>query len=140
MLRRTLLSLVVSTAALALVPTYVGAATVPTPAGRIFLPNPVVTLHDQSLTDRKDEDYAALQPAYVIAGLQHLDHSGYLEGDFVTVRGSGGRAFEADRRFLYGRHDERFEQVMAYYAITRAQEYIQRLGFTDIQSDGITVR
>ena len=38
-------------------------ATVPTPAGRIFLPNPVVTLHDQSLTDRKDEDYAALQPA-----------------------------------------------------------------------------
>ena len=140
MLRRTLLSLVVSTAVLALVPTHVGAATVPTPAGRIFLPNPVVTLHDQSLTDRKDEDYAALQLAYVIAGLQHLDHSGYLQGDFVTVRGSGGRAFEADRRFLYGRHDERFEQVMAYYAITRAQEYIQRLGFTDIQSDGITVK
>jgi hypothetical protein len=79
-----------------------------------------VTLHDQSLTDRKDEDCAALQPAYVIAGLQHLDHSGYLQGDFVTVRGSGGRAFEADRRFLYGRHDGRFEQVMAYYAITRA--------------------
>lgn len=61
MFRRVFLSVVVSTAVLALVPTHVGAATVPTPAGRIFLPNPVVTLHDQSLTDRKDEDYAALQ-------------------------------------------------------------------------------
>jgi hypothetical protein len=125
---------------LALVPTRVGAATVPTPAGRIFLPNPVVALHDQSLTDRKDEDYAALQPAYVIAGLDHLDGSGYLQGDFVRVLGSGGRAFEPSESFLYGRHDERFEQVMAYYGITHAQEYIQSLGFSDIQSDGITVK
>jgi hypothetical protein len=92
MFRRAALSVVVSTVVLALVPAHVGAATVPTPAGRIFLPNPVVTLHDQSLTDRKDADHAALQPAYVIAGLHHLDSSGYLQGDFVTVRGSGGRA------------------------------------------------
>jgi hypothetical protein len=95
---------------LALSPGRVGAATASGPQGRIFPPNPVVTLHDQSLTDRKDADYAALQPAYAIVGLDHLDGSGYLQGDFVTVRGSGGRAFEPDRRFLYGRHDERFEQ------------------------------
>jgi hypothetical protein len=44
MFRRAFLSVVVSTAVLALVPTHVGAATVPAPAGRIFLPNPVVTL------------------------------------------------------------------------------------------------
>jgi zinc metalloprotease ZmpB len=125
---------------LALVPTHVGAATVPTPAGRIFLPNPVVTLHDRSLTDRKDEDYGALQPAYVIAGLDHLDGSEYLQGDFVRVLGSGGRAFEPSESFLYGRHDERFEQVMAYFGVTHAQEYIQSLGFSDIQSDGITVK
>jgi hypothetical protein len=133
------LSAVLATA-LALVPGRVGAAGVAAPAGRIFLPNPVVTLHDQSLTDRKDADYPALQDAYRIVHLDHLDGSGYLQGDFVTVRGSGGLAFEPDETFLYGRHDERFEQVMAYYAITRAQEYIQRLGFTDIQSDGITVK
>ncbi len=140
MVRRLVPFAVAIATALALVPRSVGAATTAGPAGRIFLPNPVVTLQDQSLTDRKDADYAALQPAYAIVGLQHLDHSGYLQGDFVTVRGSGGRAFEPDRRFVYGRHDERFEQVMAYYAITRAQEYIQRLGFSDIQSDGITVK
>ena len=110
MLRRAFLSLVISAAVLALVPTRVGAASVPTPAGRIFLPNPVVTLHDPSLTDRKDADYAALQPAYVIAGLDHLDGSGYLQGDFVRVLGSGGRAFEPSESFLYGRHDERFEE------------------------------
>jgi hypothetical protein len=140
MVRRLVPFAVVIAIALALVPGSVGAATTAGPAGRIFLPNPVVTLHDQSLTDRKDADYAALRPAYVVARLDHLDGSGYLQGDFVTVRGSSGRAFEADRRFLYGRHDERFEQVMAYYGITHAQEYIQRLGFTGIQSDGITVK
>jgi zinc metalloprotease ZmpB len=85
-----------------------------------------VTLHDRSLTDRKDEDYGALQPAYVIAGLDHLDGSGYLQGDFARVLGSAGRAFEPSESFLYGRHDERFEQVMAYFGITHAQEYIQR--------------
>jgi zinc metalloprotease ZmpB len=140
MFRRLLPLAVVVAAALALVPDSVGAASVDAPSGRIFLPNPVVTLHDQSLTDRKDADYAALQPAYRIVHLDHLDGSGYLKGDFVTVRGSSGRAFEPEEAFLYGRHDERFEQVMAYYAITKAQEYIQRLGFTDIQSDGITVK
>src|SRR5262245_45382205 len=140
MLRRLMPFAAVIAAALALVPGQVGAASVDAPSGRIFLPNPVVTLHDQSLTDRKDADYAALQPAYRIVHLDNLDGSGYLQGDFVTVRGSSGRAFEPEEAFLYGRHDERFEQVMAYYAITKAQEYIQRLGFTDIQSDGITVK
>jgi hypothetical protein len=76
----------------------------------------------------------------VIAGLDHLDGSGYLQGDFVRVLGSGGRAFGLSESFLYGRHDERFEQVMAYFGITHAQEYIQSLGFSDIQSDGITVK
>jgi Fungalysin metallopeptidase (M36) len=140
MIRRVVPFAVAVATVLALLPGRVGAATTTGPAGRIFLPNPVVTLHDQSLTDRKDADYAALQPAYRIVALDHLDGSGYLQGDFVTVRGSGGRAFEPDQRFLYGRSDTRFEQVMAYYAITRAQEYIQSLGFTDIQSDGITVK
>jgi len=140
MIRRVVPFAVAVATVLALLPGRVGAATTTGPAGRIFLPNPVVTLHDQSLTDRKDADYAALQPAYRIVALDHLDGSGYLQGDFVTVRGSGGRAFEPDQRFFYGRSDTRFEQVMAYYAITRAQEYIQSLGFTDIQSDGITVK
>ena len=140
MFRRVLPFAVAAATVLALLPGRVSAATSSAPAGRIFLPNPVVTLRDQSLTDQKDADYTALQPAYWMVHLDHLDGSAYLQGDFVTVRGSGGRAFEVDEQFLYGRDDPRFEQVMAYYAITRAQEYIQRLGFTDIQSDGITVK
>ncbi len=31
-----------------------------TGVGRVFAPNPVATLQDQTLTDRKDADYAAL--------------------------------------------------------------------------------
>jgi len=34
-----------------------------TGTGQVFLPNPVADLGDQSLTDQKDADYAALQPA-----------------------------------------------------------------------------
>ena len=35
-----------------------------TATGIAFLPNPVADLQDQSLTDQKDTDYAALAPAY----------------------------------------------------------------------------
>jgi Zn-dependent metalloprotease len=38
-------------------------------------------------------------------------------------------AFETDESFLYTRHDDRFEQVMAYYWVTQSQLYIQSLGF-----------
>ncbi len=51
----------------------------------VFFPNPVAQLGDESLTDRKDADYAALQPAYVEVTLTHLDGSGYLCGDFACV-------------------------------------------------------
>ena len=141
--RRLTVALAVAGLTLALAAPLASAAserTSASPQGRVYLPNPVVTLQDQDLTDRKDADYRALQPAYRVVELTNLDGSGYLSGDFATVRGSGGRAFEADEQFLYGRDDTRFEQVMAYYVITQAQLYIQSLGFTDIQSDGITVK
>jgi hypothetical protein len=108
--------------------------------GRLFVPNAIVALRDDTITDRKDADYPRLQPAYSVAPLTNLDGSGYLRGDYADVRGSGGRAYEPDLSFLYGRDDNRFEQTMAYYAITQAQTYLQSLGFTDIQSDGINVK
>jgi zinc metalloprotease ZmpB len=126
--------------------TATGAATGAAPSssttgeGRLFVPNAIVALRDDTVTDRKDADYPALRPAYSVETLTHLDGSGYLRGDFADVRGSGGRAAEADLSFLYGRDDDRFEQTMAYYAVTEAQTYIQGLGFDDIQSDGITVK
>jgi hypothetical protein len=103
---------------------------VSTGAGTVFLPNPVADLEDQSLTDNKDRDFAALAPAYHAVTLTNLDGSGYLRGDWATVRsGTGDLAYSPTNTFNYDRHDDRFEQVMAYYWITEAQKYIQTLGF-----------
>ncbi len=101
-------------------------------SGRVFFPNPVAQLQDQSLTDQKDRDYAALQPAYQIVTLTNLDGSGYLVGDWANIRGeTGPPAYSPDNLFYYGRDDDRFEQVMAYFWVTEAQKYIQSLGFGD---------
>jgi hypothetical protein len=101
-----------------------------TGTGRVFFPNPVASLQDQSLTDQKDADYAALQPAYQMVTLTNLDGSGYLRGDWANIRGeTGSLAYSPNNTFVYGRHDDRFEQVMAYYWVTEAQKYIQSLGF-----------
>jgi hypothetical protein len=103
-----------------------------TGTGRVFFPNPVATLQDQTLTDQKDADYPALQPAYVIRTLTNLDGSGYLRGDWANITSNTGpAAYSSDNTFLYGRDDDRFEQVMAYYWVTEAQKYIQSLGFGD---------
>jgi hypothetical protein len=103
--------------------------------GRVFDPNPVTTLRDESLTDQRDQDYAALQPAYFVRTLTNLDGSGFLTGDFADVMGTTGRAFSPNLRFLFGRSDPRFEQTMAYYDVTTAQVYIQSLGFTDVNNE-----
>ncbi|MFY9587483.1 MAG: M36 family metallopeptidase [Actinomycetota bacterium] len=98
--------------------------------GRVFFPNPVAQLQDQSLTDQKDADYAALQPAYRTVTLTDLDNSGYLSGRWaVVINAVGGLAYSGDKTFLYGRNDNRFEQVMAYYWVTESEKYIQSLGF-----------
>ncbi len=101
-----------------------------TGTGQVFFPNPVASLQDQSLTDQKDADYPALQPAYKIVTLTNLDGSGYLRGDWANIRSeTGDPAFSDTNTFIYNRHDDRFEQVMAYYWVTEAQKYIQSLGF-----------
>src|SRR3954454_23315788 len=53
--------------------------------GTVFLPNPVAELQDQTLTDQKDADYPALQPAYHDVTLTNLDGSGNLVGDWANV-------------------------------------------------------
>jgi hypothetical protein len=107
----------------------------PAPGGttgtaRVFLPNPVADLQIQSLTDQDDADYAALQPAYHGVQLTNLDGSGYLSGDFAKVIAeTGSPAYSSTNTFSYNRHQDEFEQVMAYYWVTAAQKYIQSLGF-----------
>jgi hypothetical protein len=101
-----------------------------TGTGQVFLPNPVAELQNESLTDQKDANYPALQSAYHTVTLTNLDGSGYLQGDWATVRSeTGDPAFSPNNTFIYTRDDDRFEQVMAYYWITESQKYIQSLGF-----------
>ncbi|MGZ4444696.1 MAG: bacillolysin, partial [Nocardioidaceae bacterium] len=105
-------------------------STASTGTARVFMVNPVQSSGDESLTDQKDADYAALQPAYRVRPLTNLDGSGFLCGDWACVYSeTGDPAYSTTNTFLYNRHDDRFEQVMAYYWITEAQKYIQSLGF-----------
>jgi len=97
---------------------------------RVFFPNPVAQLQDQTLTDQKDADYAALEPAYHVVTLTDLDGSGFLRGTWANIRSeTGNPAYSATNTFLYDRSQDEFEQVMAYYWVTEAQKYIQSLGF-----------
>ena len=99
--------------------------------GRVFFPNPVAALGNQGLTDREDADYAELQPAYRTVTLTNLDGSGLLRGDYADVRAGRGekRVSSTTNTFVFGRADDGFEQVMAYYWVTEAQRYLQSLGF-----------
>jgi hypothetical protein len=98
--------------------------------GSVFVPNPVQSLGDESLTDQKDADAALPAVAYHNVTLTNLDGSGYLSGDYATiVSETGNPAYSPANTFQYTRHQDEFEQVMAYYWITEAQKYIHRLGF-----------
>jgi zinc metalloprotease ZmpB len=101
-----------------------------TGTGSVFVPNPVQSLGDESLTDQKDADAAVPAAAYHDVTLTNLDGSGHLSGAYATVVGeTGSRAYSPTNTFRYTRHQDEFEQVMAYYWITEAQKYIHSLGF-----------
>src|SRR5690348_10834817 len=101
-----------------------------TGSAQVFVPNPVQSLGDESLTDQKDADSAVPAAAYHAVKLTNLDGSGFLHGDYATVvTETGNPAYSPTNTFAYTRHQDEFEQVMAYYWITEAQKYIQSLGF-----------
>ena len=101
-----------------------------TGTGAVFVPNPVQSLGDESLTDQKDADAAVPAAAYHDVTLTNLDGSGHLSGDYATIVGeTGNPAYSPTNTFRYTRHQDEFEQVMAYYWITEAQRYIHSLGF-----------
>ncbi|SFC77173.1 Fungalysin metallopeptidase (M36) [Nocardioides terrae] len=101
-----------------------------TGTARIFMVNPVQSSGDQSLADAKDSATSVPQSQYVDVPLTHLDGSGYLRGDYAVVESSTGTpAFSTTNTFLYDRHDDQFEQTMAYFWVTQAQTYLHQLGF-----------
>ena len=96
----------------------------------VFVPNPVQSLGNESLTDQKDSDAAVPAAAYHAVRLTNLDGSGFLRGEYANVYSStGDLAFSPTNTFAYTRHQDEFEQVMAYYWMTEAEKYIHSLGF-----------
>jgi hypothetical protein len=129
-MRRAPVAAIAACLALAvLAPAASAASTAP---AQVFAPNPVADLGIQTLTDQKDADYfsadPALRNAYHRVTLTHLDGSGTLTGAYAKVLSETGKA-ATGTSFIFTRDQDQFEQVMGYYWITRAQLYIQSLGF-----------
>ncbi len=132
---RRMVVLLVAATAVAVAVVELASATKPAPGGftgvgSVFVPNPVQSLGDESLTDQNDADSAVPAAAYHRVTLTNLDGSGFLNGDYATIASeTGNPAYSASNSFIYTRHQDEFEQVMAYYWITEAQKYIHTLGF-----------
>jgi hypothetical protein len=119
-------------AALALAVLAPAAPAASTAPAQVFAPNPVADLGIQTLTDQKDADYFSADPvlkkAYHRVTLTNLDGSGTLTGAYAKVLSETGKA-ATGTSFIYTRDQDQFEQTMGYYWVTRAQLYIQSLGF-----------
>ena len=109
-------------------------------SGQVFNPNPVVTLQNESLTDSSNSNSSTFTPAYSTVTLTQLN-SGVttLKGAYAN-NASSSAVTSSTRTYTYNRSQAGFEQVMAYYHVTTAQEYIQSLGFTDINNSAQTYR
>jgi hypothetical protein len=104
--------------------------------GSVFDPNPVVSEQNEKLTDMNDKNQDALFLAQKNVILRNLDGSGKLDGPYVNIKeAKGGIAQSKTNTFVYQRANDKFEQVMVYYHINQTQEYIQKLGFTDVNNE-----
>ncbi|MET9854913.1 M4 family metallopeptidase [Streptomyces sp. NPDC006450] len=99
------------------------------PRGRVFMVNPVQSTGDQTLVDAKDSAGAVPDSAYASAALRNLDAGGGLSGRWAYIRSETGAPAAALDAGRYTRADDQFEQVMAYFWVNEAQEYLQGLGF-----------
>jgi zinc metalloprotease ZmpB len=96
----------------------------------VFKVNPVQSSGDQGLLDLKDSATSVPASEYAEVQLRNLDGSGYLRGEWATVVSSTGTpAYSTENSYFYNRHDDQFEQVMGYFWVNQAQEYLQSLGF-----------
>jgi uncharacterized protein (TIGR03382 family) len=104
--------------------------------GLVYDMSPVAQTGDTSITDGNDAASTTLNNLRLAVTLPRLDGTTYLRGPWVDSRPSNvnNRATSANHTFNYDRADDRFEEVMVYYHIDRAQARIQALGFTDINN------
>ena len=114
-----------------------------TGTARVFDPNPVVANGGTGgLSDSGDADSVLLTNLREARTLSRLDSSTCLRGAFVEAvlppgdpdaDTAGGDVCAPSRNFdAVTRGDNRFEALMAYFHIDRAQEYVQSLGFRNV--------
>ncbi|MGW6691524.1 M4 family metallopeptidase [Streptomyces sp. NPDC054961] len=99
------------------------------PQARVFMVNPVQSSGVQTLTDAKDAAAAVPSSAYAVVALRNLDATGGLSGKWAYVRSDTGASANVADAGAFTRADDQFEQVMAYFWVNEAQEYLQGLGF-----------
>lgn len=137
--RRTTLAALATLSLLTVVtaaPAMAGKTGPSTGTGLVFKVNPVQSSGDQSLTDDKDSASAVPASEYAEVELRNLDGSGYLRGSWANVESSTGTpAYSRTGEYRYDRSQDQFEQVMAYFWVNQAQEYLQDLGFTGEPGD-----
>lgn len=103
-------------------------------SGRVFDPNPVVALQNESLRDNGNRDSATFTPAYKTVTLTQLTSGITTLKGLYANNASSGAVTSSSRTYNFNRSQAGFEQVMGYYSITTAQEYIHSLGFTDVNN------
>jgi hypothetical protein len=99
-----------------------------TGVGRVFDPNPVVALNDTTLQDNSPIP----DGAYNQVPLLDLKPGGRLDGPFVSTANTPQRVKSKNKKFIFGRGDRGFREVMVYFHIDRVQRYIQGLGFDNV--------
>ncbi|MGL5829333.1 MAG: M36 family metallopeptidase, partial [Angustibacter sp.] len=102
--------------------------------GQVFAPNPAVTLGREDLPDDNDQDSAVFAGAYRRVPLPHLTDLNILRGKYAWISNKGV-ATSSQGEYFFTRGDGRFEQVMAYWGVTSSQDYLQSLGFTDVNNE-----
>lgn len=103
--------------------------------GKVFDPNPVVTLNNVSLKDNS----TIPETAYLSVELTNLATTGYLDGPYGSTRTTKNRIQKKNLVFEFTRKDRAFKEVMVYFHIHRAQEYIQSLGFNNVLNHVVEV-
>jgi MYXO-CTERM domain-containing protein len=94
---------------------------------KVYRPNPVVVTGDTALADADDADSPELTGALDTVDLPFLDGSGMLRGSYADVTSANDRVI--DGVFDYTRSEPGFEEVNAYFHITRVQQVLQQLGY-----------
>ncbi len=91
----------------------------------VFDPNPMVALNNFAL----DFNQPVPTSAYQQVILRRLEQSGFLDGLFVTTRGTSNRVRAANGEFRFRAEQQGFGEVMAYHHVDNMQAYIQSLRF-----------